>query len=302
LSVLVLAAIRTPLGALGGALKPLRAPQLGALVIRAALDRAGLAADAMDEVVFGCAFQAGMGPNPARQAALGAGLAPETPAWTLNQLCGSGLMAVAQAARGLSHGPGRFAVAGGFESHSNAPYLLPSARWGQRMGETELRDCLLDDGPGWFQDEPIAEFLARDGEVPADSPGLLPVQVPGRRGPVLVTRDAWTSGPRTGQAPPADGAAALVLAAESAAGGRQPLGRILGFSSGPRALENLAVQAGLAAREIHPFPAPDHLLAVGGAPLLVDLLRGLRGEGRRHGSITLASGDGQALSMLLELC
>lgn len=303
--VLVLAAIRTPLGALGGALRPLSAVHLGALAIREALIRAALPGAAVDEVVMGCAFQAGMGPNPARQAALKAGLAPQTPAWTLNQLCGSGLMAVAQAARSLEAGHGRLAVAGGLESHSNAPYLLPQARWGKRMGATELRDSLLEDGPAWFED-----LALDDPPVPGSPPSpasLVPVAVPGRKGLTIVDQDEWSPPQQgrasAGHAPPADGAAALVLASESAAGGGSPLGRILGFSTAASgAVHHLAAQAGVPTGEIHTFMAADHLLAVGGAPLLVDMLHSLRSEGRRYGLAALATGDGQNLALLLELC
>jgi acetyl-CoA acetyltransferase len=131
--------------------------------------------------------------------------------------------------------------------------------------------------------------------------GLLVVEAPGRRGPVLVEQDAWTDQiVRTGQAPPADGAAALVLASEAA--GTAPLARILGFSSAASgALEGLCLRAGVAFGEIRCFVGPDHLLAVGGAPLLVDMLGVLRLEGRRYGAATLSSGDGQSLSLLLEL-
>jgi len=142
----ILSAVRTPIGRLGGALASLTTPELGALVVREALRRAGVAPDAVDEVILGHVIQAGAGPNPARQAAIKAGLPDTVPAWTVNQLCLSGLRAVALAAQAVESGEAEIVVAGGMESMSHAPFLLDGARWGYRLGDGMLRDALLCDG------------------------------------------------------------------------------------------------------------------------------------------------------------
>ena len=146
MSVLILSAVRTAVGSFGGSLKPLTSIDLGALVLRAARERAGIDPARIGEVVLGNVLQAGSGQNVARLAALKAGQPFETAAMTPNQVCGSGLRAVALAAQGLAAGDGEFALAGGTESMSNAAYLLPSARWGARMGATQLLDSMIQDG------------------------------------------------------------------------------------------------------------------------------------------------------------
>jgi acetyl-CoA C-acetyltransferase len=142
----IVSALRTPIGTFGGAFKDIPAPQLAACVVREALDRVGLAADAVDEVLLGCVLQAGVGQNPARQAALAAGIPKEVPATTINMLCGSGLKAVALAAQAIRVGDAEVVVAGGTESMSRAPYLVPAARFGARMGHAALVDSVLHDG------------------------------------------------------------------------------------------------------------------------------------------------------------
>jgi acetyl-CoA C-acetyltransferase len=142
----ILSATRTAVGAFGGALKPLNAVQLGSLAILEALDRAGVEASAVGDVVMGNVLQAGSGQNVARLAALKAGLSHATPAHTLNQVCGSGLKAIAIGAQSISMADAEIVVAGGVESMSNAPYLLPAARWGARMGTTQLIDSMIQDG------------------------------------------------------------------------------------------------------------------------------------------------------------
>jgi len=144
--VYILSATRTAVGTFGGALKPLSAVQLGALAILEALARAGVDASAVGEVVMGNVLQAGSGQNVARLAALKAGLSYATPAHTLNQVCGSGLKAVAIGAQSISMADAEIVVSGGVESMSNAPYLLPAARWGARMGSTQLIDSMIQDG------------------------------------------------------------------------------------------------------------------------------------------------------------
>ena len=146
MSVFILAATRTAVGSFGGALKPLNAVELGALAITEALARAGVGAEAVGEVVLGNVLQAGSGQNVARLAALKAGLPQATPAHTLNQVCGSGLKAIAIGAQSIQLADADMVVAGGTESMSNAPYLLPAARWGARMGDTKLIDSMIQDG------------------------------------------------------------------------------------------------------------------------------------------------------------
>ncbi len=142
----LLSACRTPIGAFGGALKDLTAPDLGAIVIREAITRASVGNDDVGEVILGCVLQAGAGMNVARQATLKAGLPYEVPAETINRVCGSGLTAVVHAVEGVRAGFTDVIVAGGTESMSNAPYLLKGARWGYRMGHGEVIDSMLAEG------------------------------------------------------------------------------------------------------------------------------------------------------------
>ena len=146
MSVLILSATRTAVGSFGGALKPLNAVQLGSLALTEALVRAGVAPDQIGDVVMGNVLQAGSGQNVARLAALKSGLPHAVPAHTANQVCGSGLKAVALGAQSILMGDAEFVLAGGTESMSNAPYLLPAARWGARMGNTPLIDSMIQDG------------------------------------------------------------------------------------------------------------------------------------------------------------
>ena len=146
MSAYILSATRTAVGTFGGALKPLSAVQLGALAITEALARAEVAAGQVGDVVLGNVLQAGSGQNVARLAALKAGLPHATPAHTPNQVCGSGLKAVALGAQSIVMGDADLVVAGGTESMSNAPYLLPAARWGARMGDAKLIDSMIQDG------------------------------------------------------------------------------------------------------------------------------------------------------------
>src|ERR1700742_3745191 len=129
----IVSALRTPVGVFGGAFKDIPAPELAARAIRAALDQVDLPADAVDEVLLGCVLQSGLGQNPARQAALAAGIPKEVPATTINMLCGAGLKAVAPAAQAIRAGDADVVVAGGMESMTRAPYLMPAARFGARM-------------------------------------------------------------------------------------------------------------------------------------------------------------------------
>ena len=146
LETVILSACRTPIGSFGGALKDVSAVSLGALAIREAIARAGVDGNAVGDVVMGCVLQAGAGMNVARQAALAAGLPEAVPAETVNRVCGSGLQAVVHAVEAICVGYTDLVVAGGTESMSNAPYLMPGARWGYRMGNAELVDSMLNEG------------------------------------------------------------------------------------------------------------------------------------------------------------
>lgn len=214
-SIVIVAARRTPIGAFLGALAPVGAPQLGAVAARAALADARLRPQEVEEVILGCVLSAGLGQAPARQAALAAGVPPAVPATTVNKMCGSGLKSVMIAADQIRAGDIAIALAGGFESMSNAPHLLPKARTGQRMGKLELLDHMLHDGltspfdgelMGCFaeatarkygftraeQDAYAVESVTRAlralraGEFAAET---APVTVTGRRGESLVSED-----------------------------------------------------------------------------------------------------------------
>ena len=144
--VVIVAAARTAVGKFQGALAPVTATRLGAAVVREVVRRAGIDPALVDECVMGCVLPAGLGQNPARQAALYGGLANEVAALTINMVCGSGLKAVALGVQAIQTGNAEIAVAGGMESMSNAPYLLPQARQGLRMGHATLVDSLVHDG------------------------------------------------------------------------------------------------------------------------------------------------------------
>jgi len=142
----IISATRTPVGKFLGSLKGFSAPQLGSIVVREAVKRAGVRPEDVDEVIMGCVIQEGLGQNPARQAALGGGLPGTVSAVTVNKVCGSGLKAVMMAAQGVQLGDTEIVVAGGMESMSNAPYLLSKAREGYRLGNGELLDSMIHDG------------------------------------------------------------------------------------------------------------------------------------------------------------
>jgi acetyl-CoA C-acetyltransferase len=142
----IISAVRTPVGKFLGALKSFKATDLGAIVVREAVERAGVSPEDVDEVIMGCVIQAGLGQNPARQAALHGGLPNSVAAVTVNKVCGSGLKAIMMAAQGVQLGDTEIVVAGGMESMSNAPYLLPKAREGYRLGNGTLVDTVINDG------------------------------------------------------------------------------------------------------------------------------------------------------------
>src|SRR5271155_5882112 len=213
--VVILAARRTPVGAFQGAFASVTAPQLGSVAIKAALADSGVAASEIDEVIMGCVLSAGLGQAPARQAALGAGIPSSTPTTTVNKMCGSAMRAVMLACDQILAGSAQVIVAGGLESMTNAPYLLPKARAGYRMGNQEVIDHMFYDGlqspwdgqlMGCFadntsekyqftrqaQDEFAAESVRRalaavnNGDFKAE---VAPVTTKTRKGEVVVDKD-----------------------------------------------------------------------------------------------------------------
>src|SRR5829696_2268775 len=142
----IISAARTPVGKFLGSLKGFSAPELGSIVVRESVKRAGIKPEEVDEAIMGCVIQAGLGQNPARQAALRGGLSSSVAAVTVNKVCGSGLKAVMMAAQAVKLGDTEMVVAGGMESMSNAPYLIPKAREGYRLGNGELIDSMINDG------------------------------------------------------------------------------------------------------------------------------------------------------------
>jgi acetyl-CoA C-acetyltransferase len=213
--VVVAGAVRTPIGRFGGALSGLTAAQLGALAAREALRRAGIDPGLVDEAAVGCARQAGGGPNVARQVAYRAGVPQETPAFTVNMACGSGLKAVDLAYRAVRDGDADVVLAGGTESMSRVPYLHMGARWGHRMGSHELVDAMYQDGFQCPLAEQLmgetAETLAAQYRIPREEQDAfalrsqqraaraleegrfqaetVPVKVKGKGGEVEVSRD-----------------------------------------------------------------------------------------------------------------
>ncbi|AZB43429.1 acetyl-CoA C-acetyltransferase [Bacillus sp. FJAT-42376] len=144
--IVIVSAVRTAVGSFGGALKNVSAPELGGIVIKDALARAGISGEHVDEVIMGNVLQAGIGQNPARQAAMKAGLSEEIPSMTINKVCGSGLKAVHLAFQAIAAGEADVIVAGGMENMSQAPYLIKGAREGFRMGDQNLVDSMTSDG------------------------------------------------------------------------------------------------------------------------------------------------------------
>ncbi len=213
--VVIVSAARTPIGAFQGVLSPLTAPQLGSLAIKAALERAGVDGKDLHEVFMGCVLPAGQGQAPARQASRGAGVPDHVGCVTVNKVCGSGLKAVMLAAQAIRAGDAEIVLAGGMESMSNVPYLLPQARGGYRLGNGTLIDGLVHDGL-WdpyknFHMGNAGELCARECQIPrerqdeyaADSyrraqaavkegkfrDEIVPVEVPSRKGPATVVAD-----------------------------------------------------------------------------------------------------------------
>jgi acetyl-CoA C-acetyltransferase len=217
----IVSAVRTPVGSFGGQFKDVPATELGACAVRAALERVGISVEDVDEVVLGCVLTAGLGQNPARQVAIGAGIPKEVPATTINMVCGSGLKAVAIASQMIRAGDVEIVVAGGMENMTRAPYLLPSERFGARMGDAQLIDSMVHDGL-WDafndihmgitaenladqyhisrseQDQFAANSQQKAERAVADgifSDEIVPIEVPAKGGPRLVDSD---EAPRAG--------------------------------------------------------------------------------------------------------
>ncbi|HEV2828979.1 MAG TPA: acetyl-CoA C-acetyltransferase [Pyrinomonadaceae bacterium] len=208
----IVSAVRTPVGKFLGSLKGFAATDLGAIVVRESVKRAGVAPEDVDEVIMGCVIQAGLGQNPARQAALRGGLLPAVSAVTVNKVCGSGLKAVMMAAQGIQLGDTDIVVAGGMESMSNAPYLIPKAREGYRLGNGVLLDAMIQDGlwdayndyhmgcTGEIVSQKFSVSRAEQDEYALNShrkaaaaikagkftDEIVPVEIPQRKGPPIV--------------------------------------------------------------------------------------------------------------------
>ncbi len=216
IDVVIVSAARTPVGSFLGGLSSLPASKLGEIAIRAALERAGVRPDEVDEVILGHVLQAAAGQGPARQAAMGAGIPKETPAWSLNQICGSGLRAVAIGAQQIALGDARIVVAGGQESMSQAPHAQ-AIRTGQKMGDLSLVDTMIKDGlwdafNGYHMGQ-TAENIAEQFQISrgdqdafavasqnkaeaAQKAGrfdaeIVPVTIKGRKGDVVVDKDEF---------------------------------------------------------------------------------------------------------------
>jgi acetyl-CoA C-acetyltransferase len=283
-SLVIAAARRTPIGAFQGTLASVPATQLGTVAAKAALADAGLAPEAVDEVIFGCVLPAGLGQAPARQAAVGAGIAVSVPCTTVNKMCGSGMKAVMMAADQIRAGSAGIVLAGGLESMTNAPYLLLKARSGFRMGHGEILDHMFYDGlqspwdgkaMGCFADATAAKYgftradqdafaaesvrraqrAVKDGDFVDE---IAPVTVKTRKGEQVVAQDETPFTVDVDKIPglkPAfgkdgtvtaassssisDGAAAIVLASESAAraAGLKPIARLVSYASHAQAPE-----------------------------------------------------------------
>ena len=215
--VVIVSACRTPIGAFGGSLKSVSAADLGAITVKEAVKRAGIAPEMVDEVVYGNVLQAGLGQNVARQVSIKAGLPVETTAVTINIVCGSGLKTVAMAAQAIKSGDADCIVAGGTENMSLAPYVIPSARWGARMNNDKIIDAMVNDGlwdafnqyhmgitaenvvEQWgltreAQDEfavrsqNLAEAAIKEGKFKDE---IVPVVIPNKKGDIIFDTDEY---------------------------------------------------------------------------------------------------------------
>ena len=288
--IVIASAVRTAIGSFNGGLASLSAADLGAIVIKEALERAGLKGDAVDEVIFGNVLQAGLGQNPARQAAVKAGLPVEVPAFTVNKVCGSGLKSVNLAAQAVLCGDADVVVAGGMESMSQAPYVLSNkARWGYRMGNDKVVDIMVQDGL-WCafndyhmgitaenvaakygvtrEDQDRLAFESQDKAVKAINFGafkdeIVPVTIKGRKGDVVFDTDEY---PRAGTT--AEGLAGLKPAFKK--DGTVTAGNASGINDGAAALVIMSAEKAKALR-IEPLAKIVSYAAGGVDPALMGL-------------------------------
>jgi acetyl-CoA C-acetyltransferase len=302
--VVVAGAVRTPIGKFGGALASLTSVQLGAMAGAEALRRSGVAARDVAEAVFGCARQAGAGPNVARQVAFRSGLSEDVPAFTVNMACGSGLKAIDLGFRAVRDGDADVVLAGGTESMSRVPYLLTGARWGYRLGDQPVVDAMYQDGFLCPLAEQImgetAETLAGRYRIPREEQDsfalrsqqraarawedgrfraeVVPVKVPARGGEVEVTRDEH---PRAETTPASLARLPCVFKSE---GGTVTAGNSSGITDGAAAMVVLAADRasalgvrpmarvlGVAAAGVDP-----HVMGIGVVPAVRRLLEKLR--------------------------
>jgi acetyl-CoA C-acetyltransferase len=286
----IVSAVRTPVGAFGGQFKDVPATELGAHAVRAALERTGVRPEEVDEVVLGCVLQAGLGQNPARQAAIAAGIPKEVPATTINMLCGSGLKAVAIASQMVRAGDAGVVVAGGMENMSRAPYLVPSARFGARMGPAQMVDSMVHDGlTDAFDDIHMgitAENLADQYSISRDEQDafaatsqqkaeraieagvfadeIVPIEVPDKRGARVVDTDEH---PRPGTTAEA---LAKLRAAFRKDGGTVTAGNASGVNDGAAAI---VVMSARKARELglEPMGTVESYASVGVEPKIMGI-------------------------------
>jgi acetyl-CoA C-acetyltransferase len=286
----IVSAVRTPVGTFGGAFKDVPATELGARAVQAALERAELKPEDVDEVLMGCVLSAGLGQNPARQASIGAGIPKEVPATTINMVCGSGLKSVALASQMIRAGDVEVVLAGGMENMTRAPYLLPSGRFGARMGDAQLVDSMIRDGL-WdvFNDYHMgitAENLAEQYSITREeqdqfaaasqqkaeqavSSGafrdeIVPVEVPAKGGTRTVDTDEH----------PRPGTTAETLSALRAAfkrdGGTVTAGNASGINDGAAALVVMSARAA-AERGLKPFGTVESYASVGVDPKIMGI-------------------------------
>ncbi len=286
----IVSAVRTPVGSFGGMYKDLPATELGASAVRAALERAGISPEEVQEVVLGCVLQAGLGQNPARQAALGAGVPKEVPATTINMLCGSGLKSVAIASQMIRAGDVDVVVAGGMENMTRAPYLDPSQRFGAKMGNAQLIDSMVFDGltdafnhihmgitaenlaeQYGISREEQDEFAAssqqkaeRAVEEGVFKEEIVPIEVPGKGGPRLIDNDEH---PRAGTTAEA---LAKLRAAFKKDGGTVTAGNASGVNDGAAALVVMSARKA-EERGLEPMGTVESYASVGVEPRIMGI-------------------------------
>jgi acetyl-CoA C-acetyltransferase len=286
----VVSAVRTPVGSFAGYFKDVPATELGAHAVRAALERAGISGDEVEEVVLGCVLQAGLGQNPARQSAIAAGIPKEVPSTTINMLCGSGLKSVAIASQMIRAGDADVVVAGGMENMTRAPYLLPAARFGFRMGDAQVVDSMVHDGL-WDafndihmgvtaenladqygigreeQDEFAANSQQKAERAVADGvfkDEIVPIEVPVKGGTRLVDNDEH---PRAGTT--AD-ALAKLRAAFRRDGGTVTAGNASGVNDGAAAIVAMSARQAQE-RDLRTFGTVESYASVGVEPRIMGI-------------------------------